>query len=143
MTAASDGRDRLLMLLGRLDEGLAGVREDIQEIKAELAKDRRDAGESRRLIHDKLEDSERRLMQLESTVRITAEVVDKQSHRLDKIEPAVRAQARKIRLWTVQGGVLMASLAATGGFIWWLLTTQWDILVKVVQVLFQQPSAGG
>ena len=134
MPPSSTGRDQLVLLLGELKEGLQGVKDDIAEMKKAGADERMSAAASRQRIYEKLEDGEQRITTLESTLRVTAEVVN---NRLNAIEPTVAKSARVIRAWTIRGGIIMASLAAVGGFVWALVNFLWSLAVQHRETLMQ------
>lgn len=121
-----NGRDELLRLLGRLEEGLAGVKEDLAEVKL----DNRDAAASRNRIHEKLEDGDRRLTEMESTVRVMAGVLDKTGTRIDQLEPTVKAAARSLRAWNKRYLAILAGIGLVIGWLWWLLTSNWGWLMS-------------
>lgn len=133
----SDRDERVLLLLGELKAGLQGVREDLQEVKDAAAMDRRDSKDSRQRIYDKVEEGERRLVAVESTVRMLGGVIEKSGQRLDRLEPQVDRAARTIKVWTVRGGIIATGVAAFGGFILWLVQSNgpliWNALVKLMR----------
>jgi hypothetical protein len=124
----SDRDDRIMLLLGELKAGLAGVREDMQEVKDAAAMDRRDSRESRQRIYEKVEEGERRLVAVESTVRVLGGVIEKAGQRLDKLEPQVDLAAGTIKRWTVRGGFVGTGVVALGGFVWWLVQSNGPFL---------------
>lgn len=134
---SNDTRDQILMLLGEMKEGLKGVKEDIAEMKAAADEGARDASESRRRLYEKMESGEQRTTELESTVRIMAGVVEKQTVRIDLMEPQLRQTTATLRAWTVRGGMIATAMAALGGFIVWMVQQNgmalWRALVHLLQ----------
>lgn len=128
MTTTTDRDERILLLLGELKAGLAGVREDMQEVKEAAAIDRRDSRESRQRIYEKAEEGERRLTAVESTVRVLGGVIEKSGQRIDALEPQVARATQTIKDWTVRGGFIATGVAAFGGFIWWLVQSNGPFL---------------
>lgn len=129
--------NEVLLLLGELKAQVAGVRDDMQEVKTEAAVDRRDSKESRQRIYDKLENGERRLTEMESTVRVLGGVIEKSGQRLDRLEPQVDRATRTIRVWTVRGGMIATAMAALGGFVWWMVQSNgpfvWGEVLKLLK----------
>lgn len=117
----TDRDERIMLLLGELKAGLAGVREDMQEVKDAAAMDRRDSKDSRQRIYEKVEEGERRLGAVESTVRVLGGVIEKQGLRVDKLEPQVERATKTIKVWTVRGGFIASGVVAFGGFVLWLI----------------------
>lgn len=135
----SDRDERILLLLGELKAGLAGVREDMQEVKDAAAMDRRDSKDSRQRIYEKLEEGDRKLVAVESTVRVLGGVIEKAGQRLDNLEPQVERATRTIKVWTVRGGFIATGVAALSGLIWWLVQSNgpflWAQLVRLLKGL--------
>lgn len=119
-------RDELLVLLGELKEGLAGVKADIIEFKESS----KEAAVSRGRIYDKLEDGEQRLTAMESTVRVMAGVLDKTSTRVDALEPSVRSAAKSLRAWNKRYLAALAVASLVFGWIWWVVSQNWGWLVS-------------
>jgi hypothetical protein len=134
---ASANRDQILMLLGELRESVVGLREDVAEIKAEAGNDRRDASESRRRIYQKLDDGEKRLMKMESTVRVIGGVVEKQGQRVSELEPTVNRTAGEVRRWTMLGAFIGTGVIALGGFVAWIIQSNgaalWNALIRLLK----------
>lgn len=127
--------DQILMLLGELKEGLKGVREDMAEVKTAAGLDRENASESRRRIYEKLEEGDRRLMEVESTVRVMSGVVAKATSRVEALEPQVKKTADTVRNWTIRGGAIATAVAAFGGFMLWLISAHGGTIWKYLQLL--------
>lgn len=124
------------MLLGRLEEGLAGMREDMAEVKLEVQRDRVDASESRRRVYEKLEGAELRLEQVDSTVRVLGGVVEKQTNRIDALEPTVRKTAKNVAQWNWRWGLVVAGVTFIGTGIWWLIRPNAGAIWTFIQTLF-------
>lgn len=94
----------LAFLVGELRGELRGL----HDVFIEMRNDIEQASNSRRLIHEKLDAVDRRMERLESTVTVMGGVVDKQTKRVDKIEP--------LALWliAIAGGLLLV-----GGALWY------------------------
>jgi hypothetical protein len=121
---------KLLFMVGEMQGTMNALREDYQEIKGALEQDRHDATASRRRIYERLEDGDRRLTKMESTVRVVGELVDKQAKdiantgaEIKALTPTVLATAATVRNWTIRGGALLGALALVGGGLWYLVTT--------------------
>lgn len=128
------GRDQILMLLGELREAVSGIKEDISE----LHDDRKEANESRRRIYEKLEDGNRKITELESTVRVTAGIAEKLTNRVAALEPQVKQANDTIKTWTIRGGLIATAVAAFGGFVYWMIQSNgpaiWSALMHLLTV---------
>lgn len=94
----------LAFLVGELRGELKGLRDDVREMRAADVV----ADASRELMHEKMDSVDRRMERLEGTVTVMGGVVDKQTKRIDKIEP--------LALWLF---AIAAGLMLVAGAVWY------------------------
>jgi predicted RNase H-like nuclease (RuvC/YqgF family) len=121
-------RDQLLILIGELKEGVAGLKSDLEEMRTEFREERGAATQSRQKIFEKQEDAERRIERMEGTITVLGGVIDKQTRRIDALEPTVKETVATVRRWSVRGGLVATGLIAIGSFLWWMLTSNWSTI---------------
>lgn len=94
----------MAQLLGELTGELRGIKATLDDMRGDIDQ----ASESRSQLHEKLGLIDTRLQKVESTVTVMGGVVDKQTRRVDKIEP--------IALWLI---MIASGLLLVGGALWY------------------------
>lgn len=132
--------DDMLVLLGELKAMVASVKDDVDEVKQEMNASRVETTASRRRMYDKLDGVDKRLTRMESTVTVMGGVVNKQTNRIDSLEPMVKKTQAAVRMWALRWGLVTALLGGIGSALYWLFTTKWpDIWAMVVQFIKSSP----
>ena len=138
----NDNRDRrpdeMILLLGELKGMVTDIKDDVDEVKKTMESDRTESSASRRRMYDKLDGVDRRLTKMESTVTVMGGVIEKQTQRIDQIEPIVKKTAASVKQWTLRWGAVVGAVTAVGGFLWWLVSGNWGEIWKFLTRLFQQ-----
>jgi len=122
--------DSMLFLLGELKSMVSSIKEDVDEVKKSMNSDRLESSASRRRMYSKLEGVDARLTKMESTVSVMGGVVDKQTKRMDAVEPVVISTQDAVRQWALRWGLVTAALGGIGSALYWLFTSKWQELLK-------------
>lgn len=132
--------DTMILLLGELKGMVSGIKEDVDELKKDITSDRLESSASRRRMYDKLDGVDQRLTKMESTVTVMGGVVDKQTQRVDAIEPVVTETQAAVRQMVIRWGLVTGALGAMGAGLYWLFTAKWQDILKILVQFLTSPS---
>ena len=124
-TPQGDINQQVLYLLGQMRAELSGIREDIIELSKDAVSDRQDNMTNYDHMLEKVDSIDRRTTKLESTVRVTGQVVNKQTKRLDIMQPIVEANTETIKRWVLMAGSVVGAVSLAFGGVWYALKDSW------------------
>jgi hypothetical protein len=131
--------DDIIRALGKLEGAIAGMGESIKQLREDFSDEKERAHESRATIHQRLDEQQRQISRLDTTVAISGEIdgqlrdqIAELGEKIEKnqkaVEPALHEWNRIKILGAGVGGLLLMLGISAGAVIAWASDTAVSII---------------